>query len=172
MNSFIFVSEVQPIFAEKQRYKQTMFPINLPSYNARITNSEGKPKIFDDLRRRYVALTPEEWVRQHFIHYLTEHLGYPASLLANEVELNVGQKKLRCDSVLYGLQAQPLMIIEYKAPTIALSQKVFDQISVYNMLLHVDYLVVSNGLEHYCCKMDYDNQKYLFLNEIPSYENI
>ena len=172
MNSFIFVSEVQPIFAENQRYKQTMFPINLPSYNARITNSGGKPKIFDDLRRRYVALTPEEWVRQHFIHYLTEHLGYPASLLANEVELYVGQKKLRCDSVLYGLQAQPLMIIEYKAPTIALSQKVFDQISVYNMLLHVDYLVVSNGLEHYCCKMDYDNQKYLFLNEIPRYENI
>ena len=149
-----------------------MFPINLPSYPIKISNHGGKPRIFDDLRRRYVALTPEEWVRQHFIHYLTGHLGYPASLLANEVELTVGQKKLRCDSVLYGLQAQPLMIIEYKAPTITLSQKVFDQISVYNMLLHVDYLIVSNGLEHYCCKMDYEHQKYLFLTEIPKYENI
>lgn len=128
--------------------------------------------IFDDLRRKYVALTPEEWVRQHFVHYLTEHLGYPASMMANEVELAVGQKRLRCDSVLYGMQAEPRMIIEYKAPTIALTQKVFDQISVYNMLLHVDYLMVSNGMQHYCCKMDYEHQKYLFLKEIPNYENI
>ncbi len=149
-----------------------MFPINLPSYSTKIVSRGGKSKIFDDLRRRYVSLTPEEWVRQHFIHYLTGHLGYPPSRLANEVELTVGQKKLRCDSVLYGLHAEPLMIIEYKAPTIALSQKVFDQVSVYNMLLHVDYLVVSNGLEHYCCRMDYEHQKYLFLHEIPRYENI
>ena len=149
-----------------------MFPLNLPSYSTKIVNSGGKTKIYDDLRRRYVALTPEEWVRQHFIHYLTGHLGYPTSLLANEVELMVGQKKLRCDSVLYNLRAEPLMIMEYKAPTITLSQKVFDQISVYNMLLHVDYLIVSNGLEHYCCKMDNEHQKYLFLNEIPRYENI
>lgn len=149
-----------------------MFPINLPSYPIKIVNRGGKPKIFDDLRRRYVALTPEEWVRQHFVHYLIGHLGYPASLLANEVELSVGQKKLRCDSVLYSLHAQPQMIIEYKAPTIPLSQRVFDQISVYNMLLHVDYLIVSNGMEHYCCKMDYEHQNYLFLTEIPRYENI
>ena len=93
-------------------------------------------------------------------------------MLANEVELQVGQKHLRCDSVLYGLHAEPRMIIEYKAPTIAITQKVFDQVSVYNLLLHVDYLVVSNGMNHYCCKMDYVNQKYLFLEEIPRYENI
>ena len=149
-----------------------MYPINLPSYDIKIAERGGKPVIFDCLRRRYVSLTPEEWVRQHFIHYLTSHLGYPTSLLANEVELSVAQKRLRCDSVLYGLHAEPRMIIEYKAPTIPLTQKVFDQISVYNMLLHVDYLIVSNGMEHYCCKMDYENQKYLFLNEIPKYENI
>ena len=146
--------------------------LNLPSYETKIREANGRRTIFDILRRRYVSLTPEEWVRQHFIHYLIEHLGYPASLLANEVELQVGQKKLRCDSVLYGLQAEPRMIMEYKAPTIMLTQKVFDQISVYNMLLHVDYLIVSNGLQHYCCRMDYDNQKYLFLKEIPNYENI
>lgn len=149
-----------------------MFSINLPSYATKVITRNGKPMIFDILRRRYVSLTPEEWVRQHFVHYLTEHLGYPASLLANEVELTVGQKRLRCDSVLYGLRAEPRMIIEYKAPTIPLTQKVFDQISVYNMLLHVDYLVVSNGMEHYCCKMDYEHQKYLFLEEMPRYENI
>lgn len=131
-----------------------------------------KRVIFDHLRRKYVALTPEEWVRQHFVHYLTHELGYPPSMLANEVELSVGGKRLRCDSVLYGHHAEPRMIIEYKAPTIAIDQKVFDQISVYNMLLHVDYLMVSNGMVHYCCKMDYDHQNYLFLEGLPRYENI
>lgn len=149
-----------------------MYRLNLPPYATKIRQTAGRSMIFDDLRRKYVALTPEEWVRQHFVHYLTEHLGYPASMMANEVELAVGQKRLRCDSVLYGMQAEPRMIIEYKAPTIALTQKVFDQISVYNMLLHVDYLMVSNGMQHYCCKMDYEHQKYLFLKEIPNYENI
>ena len=149
-----------------------MYRLNLPPYATKIRQTAGRSMIFDDLRRKYVALTPEEWVRQHFVHYLTGHLGYPASMMANEVELAVGQKRLRCDSVLYGMQAEPRMIIEYKAPTIALTQKVFDQISVYNMLLHVDYLMVSNGMQHYCCKMDYEHQKYLFLKEIPNYENI
>jgi hypothetical protein len=132
----------------------------------------GKRMIFDMLRRKYVALTPEEWVRQHFVNYLTVHLGYPASMLANEVELSIGQKRLRCDTVLYGLRAEPRMVIEYKAPSITLTQKVFDQVTAYNMLLHVDYLVVSNGLCHYCCKMDYEHQNYLFLESIPNYENI
>lgn len=149
-----------------------MNALNLPPYDIKAVVRNGKRMIFDDLRRKYVSLTPEEWVRQHFTHYLTGHLGYPATMLANEVELQVGQKHLRCDSVLYGLHAEPRMIIEYKAPTIAITQKVFDQVSVYNLLLHVDYLVVSNGMNHYCCKMDYVNQKYLFLEEIPRYENI
>ena len=94
--------------------------------------------IFDDLRRKYVALTPEEWVRQHFVHYLTGHLGFPSGLLANEVQLQVGDKRLRCDTLLYNKQLQPQMIVEYKSPTITLTQKVFDQISAYNLLLHVD----------------------------------
>ena len=102
--------------------------------------------IFDILRRKYVALTPEEWVRQHFVHYLIEHKGYPKGLLGNEIELKIGEKRLRCDSILYNKVAQPQMIIEYKAPTIQLQQKTFDQISVYNLLLKVDYLIVSNGL--------------------------
>ena len=119
-----------------------------------------------------MALTPEEWVRQHFVHFLVEHKGYPQTLLANEVELKVGEKKLRCDTLLYNRELKPKMIIEYKAPTIPITQKVFDQISVYNLLLHVDYLTVSNGIQHICCKMDYTNQNYLYFEEIPKYEII
>lgn len=149
-----------------------MYRLNLPQYDIRVTENGGKKAILDVLRRKYVALTPEEWVRQHFIHYLTEHMGYPAPYLANEVELRSGSKKLRCDSVLYDSSLRPRMIIEYKAPTVGITQKVFDQISVYNMLLHVDYLVVSNGLSHYCCRMDYDSGKYYFLKEIPRYKEL
>ncbi len=132
----------------------------------------GKTLIFDFIRRKYVSLTPEEWVRQHFVHFLINHKGYPAELIANETELRCGQKKLRCDSVLYGADAQPRMIMEYKAPTVAITQKVFSQISAYNMLLRVDYLVVSNGLNHYCCKMDYDRGTYIFLKDIPEYADL
>ena len=149
-----------------------MFRLNLPQYEIKIGEKNGKRTIFDFLRRKYVTLTPEEWVRQHFTHYLTDHKGYPKGLMGNEVELRVGEKRLRCDTILYNKQGQPQMIIEYKAPTIQIQQKTFDQISVYNLLLHVDYLIVSNGLQHYCCKMDYNNQKYLFLQDIPDYENL
>lgn len=146
--------------------------LNLPPYPARIKAEQGKHKIFDVIRRRYVALTPEEWVRQHFVHFLTDHKHFPTALLANEVRLSVGDKTVRADTVLYDSALRARMIIEYKAPEIAITQKVFDQISVYNLLLHVDYLVVSNGLQNYICKMDYDNQKYLFLPEIPDYHNL
>ena len=149
-----------------------MFRLNLPEYEIKIGEKDGKRTIFDFLRRKYVALTPEEWVRQHFTHYLVEHKGYPQGLLGNEIELRIGGKRLRCDSLLYNKVMQPQMIIEYKAPTIQLQQKTFDQISVYNLLLHVDYLIVSNGLQHLCCKMDYEHQNYLFLKDIPDYENL
>ena len=149
-----------------------MYELNLPKYGIKIANENGHQTIFDVLRRKYVALTPEEWVRQHFVHYLIEHKGYPQSLMANEIQLAIGNKKLRCDSVLYDRSLKPRMIIEYKAPTVNITQKVFDQITIYNMLLHVDYLVVSNGIKHYCCQMDYDNQKYLFLEDIPDYQEI
>lgn len=149
-----------------------MYELNLPKYGIKIANKNGHQTIFGVLRRKYVALTPEEWVRQHFVHYLIGHKGYPQTLMANEIQLAIGNKKLRCDSVLYDRSLKPRMIIEYKAPTVNITQKVFDQITVYNMLLHVDYLVVSNGIKHYCCQMDYDNQKYLFLEDIPDYQEI
>jgi hypothetical protein len=146
-----------------------MTPLNLPPYEIRVRTAQCRQQIFDCLRRRYVALTPEEWVRQHFVHYLINEKGYPQGLLANEVELRVGEKKLRCDTLLYNKVLQPQMILEYKAPEITLTQRVFDQIAVYNMQLHVDYLVVSNGLSHYCCRMDYEQQRYTFLSDIPDY---
>ena len=149
-----------------------MFRLNLPTYEIKIAQQGNKQLIFDILRRKYVALTPEEWVRQHFVHYLIDHKGYPAGLLGNEIELSVGEKHLRCDSVLYNKATQPQMIIEYKAPTIKLQQKTFDQISAYNLLLKVDYLIVSNGMQHICCRMDYENQKYCFLEDIPDYQNL
>jgi len=146
-----------------------MYRLNLPQYEIKTIHQNGRLKIFDVLRWRYVTLTPEEWVRQHFIHFLIKHKGYPLALMANEIMLSIGEKRLRCDSVLYDSYAKARMIIEYKAPTVALTKKVFDQISVYNMLLHVDYLVVSNGLQHYCCHMDYENKTYEFLRDIPEY---
>ena len=149
-----------------------MYELYLPKYGIKIKNDKGHQSIFDVLRRKYVALTPEEWVRQHFVHFLIEHKGYPKALMANEIQLAIGNKKLRCDSVLDDRTLKPRMIIEYKAPTVNITQKVFDQITIYNMLLHVDYLVVSNGIKHYCCRMDYANQKYLFLEDIPDYQNL
>ena len=149
-----------------------MIRLNLPTFEIKLSGTKEHPRIFDILRHRYTALTPEEWVRQHFVHFLVEHKGYPAALMANEVGLSIGDKKLRADSVLYDRQLRPRMIMEYKAPSVAITQKVFDQITVYNMLLHVDYLVVSNGLRHYCCRMDYENRTYEFLREIPEYKYI
>ena len=149
-----------------------MFRLNLPPYPIKVVEKNQKQLIFDFLRRKYVALTPEEWVRQHFVHFLVEHKGYPQGLLGNEIELKSGEKKLRCDSILYNKVAQPQMIIEYKAPHIQIQQKTFDQISAYNLLLKVDYLIVSNGLQHYCCKMDYAQQCYFFLEDIPAYQDL
>ena len=129
--------------------------LNLPAYDVRLSDEGGRRRIFDVLRRRYVALTPEEWVRQHFVHFL--------------MELRLGDKSLRCDTLLYGKAMTPRMIIEYKAPHIKIQQKTFDQVVAYNLLLKVDYLVVTNGLEHYCCRMDYERSSYEFLKDIPAY---
>ena len=149
-----------------------MNELNLPPFEHKVRMQDGRPVIFDFLRRKYVALTPEEWVRQHFVHYLTEHKGYPPTLLANEVELRIGEKRLRCDTVLYTNTLRPRMIIEYKAPTVAITQRVFEQIMAYNLMLQVDYLIVSNGLVHYCFRVEKESQKFLQMEDIPNYENI
>lgn len=118
-----------------------MIRLNLPSFEIKLGGDREHPQVYDPLRRRYVALTPEEWVRQHFIHHLIADLGYPAALMANEVQLHVGRKSLRADSVLYNRDLSPRMIIEYKAPTVTITQKVFDQIMAYNLQFKAPYLV-------------------------------
>lgn len=157
------------------------FTMNLPEYSSiRIRKSQptskGSPKgkyikyeVLDILRQRFVALTPEEWVRQHFINFLITEKGYPSALLANEVELTVGDKHLRCDSVLFDSSLKPRMIMEYKAESIPITNKVLTQIATYNMLLHVSYLIVSNGNIHYCLHYNTDSSKWEYLPDIPNY---
>ena len=161
------------IFAFKNHCKITkMLRLNLPNYDIKIKECEDKKLIYDTIRHKYVTLTPEEYVRQNFVSYLLKDLHYPASLVGNEIELSIGNKRLRCDTVVYSNTLRPLMIVEYKAPSILLTQTVFDQISVYNLLLHVDYLVISNGMEHFSCKMNYSDNTYRFLNRIPDYKEL
>ena len=149
-----------------------MFELNLPPYDKKITMKDDKAFILDVIRRQYVALTPEEWVRQHFVHFLIEHKGYPQSLMANEVQLKLNGMSRRCDTVVYDRALRPRVIIEYKAPSVSITQRVFEQICRYNMVLQVDYLIVSNGLAHYCCKVDYATRSYTFVEDIPEYSNI
>ena len=149
-----------------------MFALSLPPFEANITNKNNHPQIFDILRRRFVALTPEEWVRQHFIHFLINHKGYPSSLMANEISIQLNGMTRRCDSVLYASDGTPRMIIEYKSPNIKINQKVFSQIMSYNHVLRVPYLILSNGIEHFCCHIDYTTQKIVFLKEIPDYSTL
>lgn len=149
-----------------------MLELNLPPFEKKITTEGNKSSIFDIIRRRYVALTPEEWVRQHFVHFLIEHKGYPLSLMSNEVSLDLNGMSRRCDTVVFDRSLKPRVIIEYKAPTVKVTQRVFDQICRYNIVLQVDYLIVSNGLDHYCCRVDYAKQSYVFLPDIPTYSEI
>lgn len=149
-----------------------MPPLNLPSYPIKIVEKDGKRSVFDIIRRKYVALTPEEWVRQHFTRYLIEEKEFPKELMANEVFLSLNGMAKRCDTVIYNRFLEPLVIVEYKAPHIPITQAVFDQITRYNITMRVDYLIISNGISHYCCKIDYEKQSYAFLKEIPGYTHI
>lgn len=146
--------------------------LNLPSYNYQVKRTADGDKIFDCLRHKFVALTPEEWVRQHFTSFLIKHKGYPTSLMANEISLSLNGTSRRCDTIIYDRTGKPLVIVEYKANTVEITQKVFDQIVRYNMVLKAQYLIVSNGMKHYCCRIDYDNHTYHFLQEIPPYESL
>lgn len=149
-----------------------MYSLNLPTYDANIRKNKNGFEIYDPLRRKYIALTPEEWVRQHFVNYLITEKNYPASLMANEAGIKLNSLTRRCDTVVYNKLLEPLMIIEYKESNVAITQKVFDQVVRYNNVLKVSYIVVSNGIRHYCCRIDYENQSYDYLTEIPDYQNL
>ena len=146
--------------------------LNLPSTDLRVTIKDDKELIFDSLRRKYVALTPEEWVRQNFVSFLINHKGYLAGLMNNEVSLVQNGIKRRCDTLVSDKYGNPIVIVEYKAPNVEITQKVFDQIVRYNYVFRAKYLIVSNGLNHYCCCINNDEGSYSFLKEIPSYADL
>lgn len=146
--------------------------LNLPPAFLKVNEEEGVLKIYDKLRDKWVVLTPEEWVRQNFVAWMIGTHHYPASLMANEIGVNVNGSTQRCDSVIFRSDGTPFVVMEFKAPNIAVTQNVFDQIVRYNMKLHADYLIVSNGMTHYCCKIDYKNNTYHFIPKIPEYNDI
>lgn len=148
-----------------------MQPLNLPTYQFKIKSSENKQLIFDIIRKKYVVLTPEEWVRQHFVHYLIEEKYYPISLIAVEKQLTVNNLKKRFDILVFNTDGFPEIIVECKAPKIAINQDTFDQIARYNLTINSNFLVVTNGLSHYYCLIDTKNEQYNFLKDIPRFKS-
>jgi type I site-specific restriction endonuclease len=149
-----------------------MWQLNLPEYKFRVKIQDSKEFIFDNLRKKFVVLTPEEWVRQHFIRFLIEEKKYPASFIAVEKQIELNGLRKRCDAVVYNPNFEPMAIIELKAPQIQLTQSTFDQAAVYNSKLKVDYLLISNGLNHYACKVDTVNSRYAFFEQIPDFNSL
>ncbi|MBO4943089.1 MAG: type I restriction enzyme HsdR N-terminal domain-containing protein [Muribaculaceae bacterium] len=151
-----------------------LVPLNLPRFDIRVRRDDdsrrGGLEVFDQLRGRWVALTPEEWVRQHFVNFLITQRGFPRMLMANEVSLTFNSMARRADTMVYTRALKPLCIVEYKAPDVAVTQKVFDQIARYNSVIEAPCLIVSNGLHHYCCR--YTPEGYTFLPDIPHYSEL
>ena len=146
--------------------------LNLPKASLRLNEKNGKTMVFDEVRKKMVVLQPEEWVRQHIIQYLHHSLGYPLTLLAVEKGLNFNGKSWRADIVAYNNKGIPKLIVECKAPEIAISEQTFRQAARYNLVYKVPFLVVSNGLNHYCSRVNLEESTFEFLNEFPTYETI
>jgi len=143
--------------------------LNFPSYHFRLKNTENSTYIFDVIRKKFVVLQPEEWVRQHVIHFLIRTKKYPRSLINVEKQLTINGLKKRYDVIVFNAQGDINILIECKAPEVEISQKVFDQIAIYNVKLKADYLMVTNGVNHYYCQMNHEEEKYTFLKEIPDF---
>ena len=149
-----------------------MHKLNLPEHQFKYRQSGSKKYIFDEIRMKYVACTPEEWVRQNFVKYLIIALNYPKPLISIEREITVNRLVKRCDAVVFSRIGEPCMLLEFKAPEVKLNQVVFDQIVRYNIALNVRYLLISNGLKHYCCELDFVKKDYKFLSGVPDYNDL
>ena len=147
-----------------------MYQLNLPTYNPSIKKEGGKVLIFDGIRKKYLVLTPEEWVRQHFIHYLVTELKYPKSLFRIEGSLTYNRLQKRSDILVFDRSGKPWMLIECKSPIIKLHQKAFNQAAVYNMTLGAKYLAVTNGMAHFCCESAAPGGEAKFLERFPEFE--
>lgn len=147
----------------------TPIPLNLPAYPANIQRDGTKLLIFDELRKKQLVLTPEEWVRQHWIHHLIHGKRYPRSLIKIEGGLTLNNMPRRSDLVVYNTQGQLILLAEFKAPTVKVTQATFEQIARYNMVYRVPLLLVSNGLQHFYCRIHFDEDRFEFLTELPPY---
>jgi hypothetical protein len=146
--------------------------LNLPEYSFRITGKEGDEMILDPIRRKLVKLTEEEWVRQNFIQYLINEGKYPAGLIGVEVLFNLNNTRKRVDILVHTRNGEPVMIVECKSPEVILDDKVFEQIATYNMAFCVPFLVVTNGIQHFACRIDHENKKFEYLLVIPLYNDL
>jgi len=148
-----------------------LIKLNFPVYSFRFKNSENKVAIFDDIRKKFILLTPEEWVRQHVVQFLLLDKKYPKSYINVEKLIKINNLNKRYDVVVFQPNGEIFLLIECKAPEVSISQQTFDQIARYNLVLKAKYLMVTNGLNHYFCQMDFENEKYVFLKELPEYSN-
>ena len=148
-----------------------MINLNFPVYSFRFKNSENKVSIFDEIRKKFILLTPEEWVRQHVVQFLLQDKKYPKSYINVEKLIKINDLSKRYDGVVFQPNGEIFLLIECKAPEVPISQQTFDQIARYNLVLKAKYLMVTNGLNHYFCQMDFENEKYVFLKELPEYSN-
>ena len=148
-----------------------MQKLNFPVYSFRFKNSENKVSIFDEIRKKFILLTPEEWVRQHVVQFLLQDKKYPKSYINVEKLIKINDLSKRYDGVVFEPNGEIFLLIECKAPEVPISQQTFDQIARYNLVLKAKYLMVTNGLNHYFCQMDFENEKYVFLKELPEYSN-
>ncbi|MCB2206931.1 MAG: type I restriction enzyme HsdR N-terminal domain-containing protein [Bacteroidetes bacterium] len=149
-----------------------MQQLNLPSYQLKTREVDKKQEVFDIIRKKYIVLNPEEWVRQQFIQYLIHEKNYPPSLISIEKGVRVLGMYKRFDAVVAGKAGEPIALIEFKSPEVKISQKTFEQIARYNMQLKVRFLIVSNGMKHYCCVVNYLNRTYSFIEDIPNYADL
>jgi len=147
-----------------------MQKLQFPTYSFRFKNSENKVAIFDEIRKKFIILTPEEWVRQHVVQYLLQDKKYPKSYINVEKLIKFNDLSKRYDIIVYQPNGEIYLLIECKAPEVTITQQTFDQIARYNLVLNAKYLMVSNGLNHYFCQMDFENEKYVFLKELPEFE--
>ncbi len=146
-----------------------MQPLNFPHYQFEIQESDGRHVIFDGLRKKWLQLLPEEWVRQHVVQYLIQERDVPAGLIGIEKGFQFQGMQRRADLIVHDRQGAPVLMVECKAPSVKISQDVFDQVARYNMVIHAAYLFVTNGLQHYCCKIEADTRQYTFMHELPVY---
>ncbi len=148
-----------------------MQQLNFPSYAFRFKNSENKVAIFDEIRKRFIILTPEEWVRQHVIQFLLQEKSYPKSYINVEKIIKINDLTKRYDIVVYQPNGSVFLLVECKAFTVKINQKTFDQIARYNLSMKAKYLMVTNGQNHYFCQMDFENENYVFLKALPDFES-